>query len=68
VRSASVEFDCTVLRGPRNRSFDLSDKPAGNNGLSSLDRTHYTPAISYTTHVDCNDSIIISVLLVSLAW
>jgi len=54
--------------GPWNRSFGQNDKPAGNNELSSLDRTHYTH-IPYTTHVGLTpyyDSIIISVLLVSL--
>jgi len=63
VHSAYIHFDCRRLGdGARgNRPFDLNDKPAGNNELSSLDRTHYTP-ISYTTHVGYyNDSIIISV-------
>lgn len=46
----------------RHAKTDPNDKPTGNNGLSSLDRTHYTQAIPYTTHVQCNDFIIISVL------
>lgn len=63
---ASVEFDVRVYSTGSAKPI-VRPKPAGNNGLSSLDRTHYAPAIPYTTHVLCNDSIIISFLLVSLA-